>query len=108
LHPNGTVSAITLISQGYLQQQRRLHDMARLRTGAVRSRVAHLLRMVSSSLPSGKNALTRQHLPTMRDMAHIVDAAHETVCRELNHFLPTRKKEQQAIININQFAWAGV
>lgn len=95
LNPVGTVAEFTLIGQGYLQQQRRLHDMARLRTGAVRARMAHLLEMMSRDLPAGITGLTRQQLPTMREMAHIIDAAHETVCRELNYFLPTRKKEQQ-------------
>jgi CRP-like cAMP-binding protein len=106
LQPFGTVAEFTLISQSYLQQQRRLHDMTRLRTGTVRSRVGHLLEMLARDEAGAMRPLGRQQLPTMKEMAQIVDAAHETVCRELNHFLPTRKTEQRSVLP--RQAWVGV
>jgi len=34
----------------------------------------------------------RKELPTLKEMARVVDSTFETVCRELNTLLPERKQ----------------
>jgi Cyclic nucleotide-binding domain len=88
-----------LLSQALFQQQLRSHDMAMLRTGSVVSRVASLLRLLG--LPwqgahrvDGTEAdALRSALPALRELAHMVDAKAETVCRALAQLLPPRSRK---------------
>lgn len=88
-----------LLRQVLLQQQARSHDMATLRTGTVMQRLAHLLQLLG--LPwQGAQAATgaqadavRQALPTLREVAELVDAKTETVCRALAQLLPPRSRK---------------
>ena len=81
-----------LMQQALLQQLARYEDMATLRTGPVAQRLAHLLRLLGlawqawarpaagAKSQAGKE---RKMLPSLREMAQVVDAQHETVCRAL-------------------------
>lgn len=88
-----------LLRQALLQQQMRTHDMATLRTGNVLSRLACLLQLLG--LPwQGAQALDGSHadalrsaLPALRELAQMVDAKAETVCRGLAQLLPPRRRK---------------
>lgn len=91
-----------LLQEALLQQQRRGQDMATLRTGQVGERVARLLNLLDlpwrdldrSDLPRAD--AVRAALPTLRDIALVVDAKTETVCRALGHLLPPRSNRAAA------------
>jgi CRP-like cAMP-binding protein len=74
--------------EALLQQQRQMLDVAQLRSGPIAQRLKHLLVLLARRPEGGLKALERGDLPTLRDMAQIVDSALETVCRELNVLLP--------------------
>lgn len=88
-----------LLRQALVQQQVRSHDMAMLRTGSVASRLACLLRLMG--LPcQGRHThdglcgdTLRSALPALRELAQMVDAQAETVCRSLAHLLPPRRRK---------------
>ena len=98
---SGNLKQLALLTQAYFQQQRRLKDMARLRTGTVKSRIQHFLTLFAASKECQLTELSRTDLPTLKEIATIVDTAPETVCRELNKFLPVRHtKTPQAFSNL--------
>lgn len=88
-----------LLRQALFQQQLRCHDMATLRTGSVLTRLASLLRLMG--LPwQGAQAVDgacadglRSALPALRELALMVDAKSETVCRALAQLLPPRRRK---------------
>lgn len=88
-----------LLREVLLQQQRRCHDMAALRTGSVRQRLAHLLSLLglpwqgAQGMASVQADAVRQALPTLRELAELVDAKTETVCRTLAQLLPPRSRK---------------
>jgi hypothetical protein len=80
-----------------LQQQQRGHDMAQLRTGPVLHRVATLLKVLGHA-PALVGQLAdpdalRSSLPPLRELALVVDAKPETVCRALAQLLPPRTRK---------------
>lgn len=77
-----------VVAEAYLQQQQRMHDMSMLRTGTVASRLRHLLALLSRDKRGAQRMLDRSALPTLREMAQIIDIADETICRELKKFYP--------------------
>jgi CRP-like cAMP-binding protein len=87
---NGDLSRFCVVAKAYLQQQRRTHDMMKLRGGPVKDRLANFLEMLSRNEDGSKRELDRRELPTLKEIAGILDTANETVCRELNAFLPAR------------------
>lgn len=87
---NFELSRFSVITQGYLQQQRRMHDMMKMRTGCVAERIAYLLKLLSLQPDGSQSSLDRRGLPVLKDLACIVDTSAETVCRELNAFMPAR------------------
>ncbi|HMS26234.1 MAG TPA: cyclic nucleotide-binding domain-containing protein [Burkholderiaceae bacterium] len=101
-----------LMMEALLQHPIRSHDMSRLRTGSVLSRMTHLLRMMgyessllgSASMDSNANeaATIRNNLPTLRELAQVVDAKPETVCRTLAQLLPPRPRK---IANNGSLGW---
>jgi hypothetical protein len=95
----GVVHANTL-AQGFLQQQCHMNDMVRLRSGTAGERIAHLLKMLSRNAKDTDTPLERKNLPSLKEMAAIVDSAPETVCRKLNEFLPARSYTRTSL-----FAW---
>ncbi len=85
-----------LLREVLLQQQQRCHDMATLRTGSVRQRLAHLLHLLGlpwQGAPGPQADAVRQALPTLRAVAELVDAQTETVCRALAQLLPPRSRK---------------
>ena len=86
----GELSRFGIVAKAYLQQQRRTHDMMKLRGGPVSARLEHFLKLLSRDADGNKHALDRRDLPILKEVAAIVDISAETVCRELNAFLPAR------------------
>jgi hypothetical protein len=64
--------------------------MMKLRGGPVSDRLEHFLKLISRNADGSVRELDRRDLPVLKDVAAIVDIAAETVCRELNAFLPAR------------------
>lgn len=86
-----------LMVAALLQQQQRSHDMAQLRTGPVLPRVANLLKVLGHTsalvgLSQDPDTL-RNGLPPLRELALVVDAKPETVCRALAQLLPPRSRK---------------
>lgn len=81
-----------LTQQALLQHIERSLDMAQLRSGTVVQRLGHLL----SLLPSPQTAKERPALPALREVALLVDAKTETVCRVLGQLLPGRGRTMPA------------
>jgi hypothetical protein len=77
-----------LIRRLLLQQQRWAADMQALRTGPVEQRLGHWLALLSRAGASG--AAPSNDGPTLREIATLVDAAPETVCRVLARLRPPR------------------
>ena len=75
-----------------LQQQRQMADMVSLRSGPVQARLERLLHLLNHRAGSRALALSRKHLPALKDLARVVDSTPETVCRELNRLLPAPAK----------------
>jgi hypothetical protein len=67
------------MQQALLQHIQRSLDMAQLRSGSVVQRLGHLLPI----LPRPLIAEARPTLPALREVALLVDAKTETVCRGL-------------------------
>lgn len=88
-----------LLRQALLQQQDRSHDMATLRTGSVVQRVARLLQLLGlpwqnlTALAGARADAVRAQLPALRELALMIDAKHETVCRALAQLLPPRSRK---------------
>lgn len=82
----------TTMTQGFLQQQRQTCDMHRLRTGPMVQRLAHLLTVLGKQADGRVLPVQRKELPTLKEMARVVDSTFETVCRELNALLPERRQ----------------
>lgn len=76
------------LRDAYVQQQRQMLDAVHLRSGPIAQRLKHLLVLLSRTPGGDVRVLQRDDLPTLRDMAQIVDSALETVCRELNALMP--------------------
>ncbi|MEY4726004.1 MAG: hypothetical protein RLZ36_631 [Pseudomonadota bacterium] len=78
------------VAQGFMQQQDRTRDMMRMRTGPVRERLAYFLKLLSQNANGSTRKLERSELPSQKEIAVILDVASETVCRELNAFMPAK------------------
>ena len=87
---NHELSRFGIVAKAYLQQQRRTHDMMKLRGGPVADRLAHFLKLLAREADGSERHLERRELPVLKEIAVILDTAPETVCRELNAFLPAR------------------
>ena len=88
-----------LLQQALLQHMGRSQDMALLRTGSVLQRLSHLLSLlglVLAALQAGQDGsadAVRQALPALREVALLIDAKTETVCRALAQLLPPRSRK---------------
>lgn len=67
--------------EGLVQQQQRGGDLVTLRTGAAQDRLKHLLLMLAPAEAGWAAEGSACALPTIRDMAAIIDTAPETVSR---------------------------
>jgi hypothetical protein len=85
---SGDYNAFAAFMEGYMQQQQRMHDMLRLRTGPVASRLEHLVHMLANSKHDQFKKLNRRDLPPLREMAQIMDATVETISRALKFLFP--------------------
>jgi hypothetical protein len=77
-----------------IQHQRRTFDMLRLKTGSVEDRLKTLLQMLTQQ--KKENALhliESAELPSLFDIARVVNSAMETVCRGLNQIKPHRSRK---------------
>lgn len=72
-----------LMIEGLMQTQQRLTDMAVLRRGRVVQRVKHLLDVIGRDPLSGGARDAAMPLPYLKDVAALVDATPESVCRAL-------------------------
>ncbi|MEZ5703204.1 MAG: hypothetical protein R3E42_16470 [Burkholderiaceae bacterium] len=87
-----------LLQQALLQQIERSQDMAQLRTGSVMQRLTHMLALLGLGWRTDQPPVSlqadaiRRALPTLREVALLVDAKTETVCRALAQLLPPRKR----------------
>jgi len=97
------LSRFGIVAKAYLQQQRRTHDMMKLRGGPANERLAHFLNLLARNEDGSERELDRRDLPILKEVAAIVDIATETVCRELNAFLPARVYQRPS----KREAWAG-
>lgn len=78
-----------LLADALLQQQQRSATMSRLRTGTVMQRLSHMLDLLG--LPwrhETQQPKARKQLPPLRELAEVVDAKQETICRALAQLLP--------------------
>ncbi len=94
---NGELGHYALLTKGLLQQQRQTLDMMRLRSGPIQQRLAYLLTVLGKGSDDRLRPVQRDELPTLRQMAQIVDSALETVCRELNVLLPRQLAARKPI-----------
>ena len=82
-----TTHLTQLLMETISKVHQRCREMASLRTGSTTVRIQRLLQMLSgggtSASASHTSESTRCALPTLSDMATIVNAAPETVCRVL-------------------------
>ena len=101
---NGDLSRFAVVAKAYLQQQRRTYDMMKLRGGPVNERLAHFLKLLSLNDDGSERELDRRDLPILKEIASILDTATETVCRELNAFLPARVYQRPA----KREVWVGL
>ena len=91
---NGEVSNFAFIAKAFLQQQQRTQDMVKLRSGHVSERLAYFLKLIEGKTSSIDRQLVRSDLPMFKDLAVIVDCTNETVCRQMNAFMPARIYER--------------
>lgn len=84
------LARFSAVTQGFMQQQERMKDMMRLRTGTVKERLAYFLKLLAHNADGATRELERRDLPTHKEVAAIIGTATETVCRELNAFLPAK------------------
>ena len=88
-----------LLREALFQQQVRTQDMATLRTGNVLSRLACLLQLLglpwqgAQAADEARADALRSALPALRELAQMVDAKAETVCRGLAQLLPPRRRK---------------
>lgn len=100
-HPvNKDLDRYTTMTQGFMQQQRQTCDMHRLRTGPIVQRLAYLLTVLGKQADGRVLPLQRKELPTLKEMARVVDSTFETVCRELNTLLPERKQPRLRVPSV--------
>ena len=91
LPSHGALSPMALMADSHRQQQHRMHDMSRLRTGPVNARLAHLLQLLARA--PHERPLQRKDLPSLRDMSRLLDAASATLSREIQTLWPASGDE---------------
>lgn len=110
--PDPDAASEPLLQQALLQQLGRSQDMAQLRTGSVLQRLIHLLGLMGLDwrpdhrAPSGEADAIRDALPTLREVAQVVDAKTETVCRALAQLLPPRSRKPGPVRAVREWSSA--
>lgn len=87
-----------VLAEGLGQQQRRGEDLLRLRSGTAQARFKHLLLLLVPEASRREGDVSAWPLPTLKDMAAIIDTAPETVSRILGnlrrqHLLDDRQRQ---------------
>ena len=88
-----------LLAEALLCQLSRTGDLMALRTGTAQERLRHLLLLLSGAEPGWDEAEASQRvLPTIKDVAAIIDTAPETVSRifanlKRSHLLDARQRQ---------------
>jgi CRP-like cAMP-binding protein len=97
---------------GLIQQQRRLAELVALRTGPAQDRLKQLLLLMAPDESAWDGGGARCALPTLKDMAAILDAAPETVSRIFANLMRTQlldvRQRQSASFNVSRLrdaAW---
>ena len=85
LPPPALPAGWPLLAEGLGQQQRRGEDLVRLRSGTAQERFKHLLLLLVPEASRREGDVSAWPLPTLKDMAAIIDTAPETVSRILGH-----------------------
>lgn len=99
VRPGSDAAPEPLLQKALLQHLNRSQDMAQLRTGSVLQRLTHLLglmgldRAVHEAERMGQADAVREALPALREVALLIDAKTETVCRALAQLLPPRSRK---------------
>ncbi|MEZ5701047.1 MAG: hypothetical protein R3E42_02390 [Burkholderiaceae bacterium] len=99
LSTRGRMSRERLLGLLVAQQQRWMSHLLALRSGPVERRIRHLLglaRLAAGGAGAGRSTV----LPVLRDMAALVDAVPETVCRVLTRLQPhdARRRSRAAAV----------
>ncbi|MEK8045622.1 Crp/Fnr family transcriptional regulator [Ideonella margarita] len=86
------------LMEGLVQQQRRGQDLVALRTGTAQDRLKHLLLLLAPDDTPWAGEGATCALPTIKDMAAIIDTAPETVSRifanlKRTQILDTRQRQ---------------
>ena len=97
---NQDLDRFNTMTQAFMQQQRQTCDMHRLRTGSIVQRLAYLLTVLGKQADGRVLTVQRKELPTLKEMARVVDSTFETVCRELNTLLPERKQPRLRVPSV--------
>lgn len=100
LRPGAVDASHGLMTALLQQQQRQSACMTLLRTGPVPQRLAHLLDVLGQDwrVPERVEAI-RKWLPPLRELAEVVDAKTETVCRALAQLMPHQGRSALAALD---------
>ena len=94
---------LEVLQQGFICMRKRCAEMVALRSGSVPHRVRSLLLLLADHQCT-KGGIHRNFLPSLRDMAIIIDSRVETVSRVLGGMKESRllhdRKEQRGTLNI--------
>jgi CRP-like cAMP-binding protein len=83
--------------QALRQTQRAADHLVALRTGAVESRLTHLLKLLRLAHRSTRSRVAEPGWPALRHLALLIDAAPETVCRVLARLRPAPAETRLAL-----------
>ena len=95
------VNNLNLLEEAYVQQQERMLDTAKLRTSSIADRLGYLIDILAIDLRNSSNTLYRDQLPSLRDMAFIINSVPETVSRGLSKIIE-QKYINYGAVNLKQ------
>lgn len=81
---------VLVLATALKQGQQRAAEVMRLREGSVAQRLDHLLDLIQRTTGEDIVDVRQRRLPTLRDIATILNAAPESVCRNLTQRLGRR------------------
>jgi CRP-like cAMP-binding protein len=98
--------------EGLVQQQRRGEDLVALRSGPAQERLKHLLLLLAPDDTPWMGEGANCPLPTIKDMAAIIDTAPETVSRifanlKRSQILDTRQRQSASfsLVRLRESEW---
>ena len=81
------IHRILVLATAFKQGQQRAAEVMQLREGSVAQRLEHLLEILHRASGDDILDIRQRQLPSLRDIASIVNAAPESVCRNLTQRL---------------------